>query len=112
MLATIFPIGILIVAVEARQLRVVKAPPGDPYRSRRAYWTNIRSWSNFLATVSVMGVMWPLGATILCTIAVCEDRPVRGGAVVLVVVAAIFSVAAVGLTLIRFISEPPSSPEE
>lgn len=111
LLATIFPIGILIVAVEARQLRRINVPPGDPYKSRQAYWANVRSWGNFVATVNVMGVMWPLWATVMCTVAVCTDKPMTGQAVVVVMVAAAFSIAAVFLNLVRLVSEPTEKRE-
>ena len=83
LIATVYPIGILIVAVEARALPGVPLPPKGSSRlkvkNNSDYWRTILSWQNFYSSMLSLGVAMPLFATAFCVIAVGNSGPVGDG---------------------------------
>lgn len=110
LLATLFPIGVLILAVNARDLKKLplrkKGESKLRIKNRSSYFRTIYSYRNFLQTFIVLGTTWGLFGTVVCAWSVCIGEIVRPWTSTIVIPAAVFQGVAVFLVISRLVSEP------
>ncbi|WP_144755350.1 hypothetical protein [Curtobacterium pusillum] len=103
LLATLFPISMLVLLVEARAAGGVAGPEwkrGDGFRAWRAW---ILSFRNFWETITALSPIAALGGTVICAVAVCVPARINEDWSVWVAVCGGYQVVAVFFAINRLI---------
>lgn len=103
LLATLFPISLLFLLVEARAAGGVAGPEwsrGDGFRAWRRW---LFSYRNFWETVTALSPLAALIGTVVCAVAVCIPAKLESGWSLCVSVCGIYQVVATFLVMNRLI---------
>ena len=104
LLATLFPISLLIVVVEARAVGGVRGPSYTRGQGARAYRRWLFSARNNWQTINALAVPSAISGTVVCAWHVCTDSPIRGMTVWVLSTAA-YQVIAVTMVSLRLLTQ-------
>jgi hypothetical protein len=103
LLATLFPVGLLIVAVEARGAGPLKGPGYSRGDGWRAYVRWLTSSRNTIETLFVLAVSYQLFATVVCVVHVCASTPIESPWAMYVAIAGVIGLLGVFVALGRLL---------